>query len=225
MYRDDLAPGGYYHVYNRGVDKREIFLEHKDFLRFTVLMYLCNSHENIYLPDLLRDNKIEDLLLKERGKNLVDIGCFCLMPNHFHLLIKIPEDGNDANISLFMQKLITGYVMYFNKRNQRKGTLFEGRYKAKLISNDNYLKYIFSYIHLNPVKLIRPDWREEGLAVEDFNPIHSYLKDYMYSSYLEYSGEPRNGFERILNKEVFPEYFSNDQDFLRELTGWLNFLN
>ena len=77
--------------------------------------------------------------------------------------------------------------MYFNKKQNRSGVLFESRYKSKWIDNDNYLKYIFSYIHLNPVKLIRPNWRAGKLGKAELKDIHEYLSDYKYSSYLDYT--------------------------------------
>ena len=93
------------------------------------------------------------LLDLPRKETLVDIGAYCLMPNHFHLLIRETAEGN---ISRFMLKLQTGYPMYFNKKYQRTGALFEGKFKAKHITNDNHLKYLFAYLHLNPVKITDP---------------------------------------------------------------------
>ena len=105
------------------------------------------------------------------------------MPNHFHLLIKqIKQDG----ISLFMQKMGTGYVNYFNEKYERSGALFQGRFKAKHIDNDAYLAHLTKYIHLNPVDLLEPEWKENGLknpgAAKDF------LKNYRWSSFKDYIG-------------------------------------
>src|SRR3989344_4623952 len=117
--------GEYYHLYNR-----------------------CNSKLNINFRNVIDVTK--EVLVFERRETLVDIGAFCLMPNHFHLLLREKEDGN---ISLFMKKLLTAYVMYFNKKYERTGSLFEGKFKSEPVREDNYLKYLFSYIHLNPIKL------------------------------------------------------------------------
>src|SRR5690606_36166474 len=96
----------------------------------------------------------------DRGKTLVEIGAYCLMPNHFHILLKSKEDDG---ISKFMNKLGTSYSMYFNRRYERTGILFQGRYKAKHVESDEYLKYLFSYSHLNPIKIIDPSWKDRGL--------------------------------------------------------------
>ena len=87
----------------------------------------------------------------DRGETLVDIGIYCLVPNHFHLLIK---EKTENGISEFVKKVATGYSMYFNKKYERTGSLFEGPFKAKRIDTDEYLKYIFSYIHLNRKQII-----------------------------------------------------------------------
>src|SRR3989338_5483185 len=100
------------------------------------------------------------------------------MPNHFHLLLKEIEMGG---ISQFMGKLSTAYSMYFNKKYERTGSLFEGRFKSSRIANDNYLHYLFAYIHLNPIKLIEPMWKEKG--INDFARAKEFLGRYNYSSY------------------------------------------
>src|SRR3989344_1864178 len=153
-----FAPGENYHIYNRGNSKQKIFLDKKDYDRFLQLVFVCNSHKNINFRDLFQNNN--EIFLFDRGDTHVDVGAYCLMPNHFHLLIKEKSDGN---ISLFMQKLATAYVMYFNKKYNRSGSLFEGKFKSQHINSDRYLKYIFSYIHLNPVKIIDSKWKEMGV--------------------------------------------------------------
>ena len=101
--------------------------------------------------------------------------------------------------------------MYFNKRYERTGRLFEGTFKSVHANNDEYLKYLFAYIHLNPIKLTNPMWKEEG--IKDNNKAESFLNEYEFSSYLDYSSNMENNRKRleskILNKEVFPEYFWN----------------
>src|SRR3989344_1060267 len=100
-----FAPGEYYHIYNRGTDKRKIFLDWRDHWRFIALLYVANSQSVIHLSDHEGKDPIS-LLDLPREKILVDIGAYCLMPNHFHLLIRETGDGN---ISRFMLKLQTGY--------------------------------------------------------------------------------------------------------------------
>jgi putative transposase len=178
------------------------------------LLFACNSSENFKIDNL---NKKESLLNASRGDQIVYIGAYCLMPNHFHLLI---TDTGEGNISKFMQKVITAYVMYYNKKYQRSGSLFEGKFKAEHAGTDRYLKYLFSYIHLNPVKLIEPKWRNMG--IQNKSKVLKFLEQYAYSSYLDYMGTKRLE-KLILNREAFPNYFPTEKDFLREVFEWINF--
>lgn len=203
----------YYHIYNRGTDKRTIFLDEEDWQRFSALLYLCNSERNI----VFRDIPIGLAYGHERGDTLVDIGVYCLMPNHFHLLVREKIQGG---LSLFMQKFSTAYSMYFNKKYERSGGLFEGPFRAKHVNADNYLKYLFSYINLNPVKIIDPEWKENGITNRE--KAKKYIADYFYSSYLDYMGVEREE-NKILNKEAFPQYFENFKDFKQFIDEWIAF--
>ncbi len=138
------------------------------------------------------------------------------MPNHFHLLLK---EKRDRGISLFMQKLMTAYTMYFNKKYERTGALFESKFKARHLNEDRYLKYIFSYIHLNPIKLTDAKWKEEG--IKNKTQAKKFLHQYKYSSYLDYMEEKRVQ-EIILNRGAFPEYFPNKKDFEQEIFDWIS---
>jgi len=213
-----FAPGEYYHIYNRGTDKRKIFLDWRDHWRFIALLYVANSQSVIHLSDHEGKDPIS-LLDLPREKILVDIGAYCLMPNHFHLLIRETGDGN---ISRFMLKLQTGYPMYFNKKYQRAGSLFEGPFRAKHIDNDNYLKYLFAYIHLNPVKMTDPqNWEKK--IIPDVEKAKNYLSQYRFSSLAYYLGEklPEN---KILNTKSFPDYFSTDTEkFADFIHDWLTY--
>ena len=209
-----LVSGENYHIYNRGNSKQKIFLDREDYLRFIGLLYACNQKGDLKVNNL---NKGQTLFDIEREVRLVDIGAYCLMPNHFHLLITQSEDGNISN---FMQKLSTSYSMYFNKKYKRTGSLFEGKFKAQHVGIDRYLKYMFSYIHLNPIKLIQKDWKEKG--IKNKKEVIEYLENYSYSSYLDYRGTQRIQ-NKILNIEFFPEYFSNSKSFMVEVFDWLSY--
>jgi len=210
--------GENYHIYNRGNDKRVTFQNKTDYDRFIALLYLCNSVKNIRLSDYPKV-KLEKLLDIKRGETIVDIGAYCLMPNHFHLLI---HEKTENGISKFMQKLLTAYTMYFNKKNERTGSLFGGLFKATHANEDNYLKYLFSYIHLNPVKLIEPRWKEKGIS--DKKKANSFLNLYDYSSFLDFTGKQRKE-SVILDKRYFPEYFKNFKEFADFIENWLSFTN
>jgi putative transposase len=216
----DFSIGEYYHIYSRGTDKRSIFLEKKDYQRFKVLLYICNNTDPVDMNRHFQGgNKLLEFFKIKREDTLVDIGIYCLMPNHFHLLIKEKvEDG----ISKFLKKLLTSYSMYFNKKNKRSGTLFESKFKAKHANTDEYLKYLFAYIHLNPVKLIDSKWKEKGIS--DRKNVKQYLSEYSFSSYLDYQEQEIIRIQsKILNRKVFPEYFITEKDFNIFIDDWLLF--
>ena len=212
--------GEYYHLYSRGTDKRIIFTDHHDYQRFKALLYVCNSTNSVDITKHFREGgTFEELFEIERDDTLVDIGIYCPMPNHFHLLVREKVEGG---ITKFMHKLLTAYSMYFNKKNSRTGSLFESKFKAKHVDSDEYLKYNFAYQHLNPVKLIDPNWKENGIA--DREAAKQFLAEYEYSSYLDYQGVMRTE-NKILNRKAFPEYFTTIKDFDAFIEEWLSFGN
>lgn len=215
----EFAPGEYYHLYNRGVDKRKIFTNTDEYFRFLVLLYFCNSDAKVDIGDQLRQGLTlsEIFHQTERGKELMYVGSYCLMPNHFHILVCEKEK---EGISLFMQKLQTAYTMYFNIKHGRNGSLFQGTFKAKHITKDYYLEYLFAYINLNSIKLIDSKWKENG--IKDLKKVEKYLAEYKYSSYLDLIGIDRIE-NKILNMSEFPEYFSSESSFENFIQEWLKF--
>ena len=208
----------YYHIYNRGTDKRPIFLDSNDYNRFVLMMSYCNGQSGINIRNLkriYRDDKLP-FTLPGNGEKLVYIGAWCLMPNHFHLLLKERVEGG---IVKFLSKLTTGYSKYFNKRYERDGSLFQGTYKAEHANTDNYLKYLYSYINLNPVKLFEPDWKLNGIT--DVDRALKFLKSYEYSSFFDYWSGVEREWGNLLNKEAFPQYFTNQESFSKEILDWL----
>ena len=208
-----FSVGEYYHVYNRGVEKRKIFINDNDRSRFHKLLYLANSNNSFEL----RKIKETDIYKIERGKPLVSIGGYVLMSNHFHILVK--EISNNG-LSKFMEKLTTGYSMYFNKKYERVGPLFQGRFKGEHVDNDEYLKYLYAYVHLNPVKLIEPDWKEDG--IKNKGRVLKFINQYYYSSYIDYCGiKRREGV--IISENEFPDYFLNTDRFRASMNDWLGY--
>ena len=118
-------------------------------------------------------------------KLLVSILAFCLMPNHYHLILKQIKEGG---IIKFMQKFGTGYTMYFNQKNARTGALFAGTFKSNHIADDRYLKHLISYVHLNPAELFEPGWKEK---IGDLSKVEKRLREYPYSSLPEFLGHTR----------------------------------
>lgn len=208
-----FSEGEYYHLYNRGVERRVIFMDAGDRERFVKLLYVANGTK----PFEFRQIQNKQMGEINRDEPLVAIGAYVLMPNHFHILVKeIRENG----ISTFMEKLGTGYSMYFNKRSKRTGFLFEGNFKAEHVDRDEYLKYLYSYIHLNPVKLIDPDWKEKGIS--NLSKAKKYLSEYQYSSYPDYTGVEREE-QLILSPKEFPKYFDTLHEFNEFIQDWLKY--
>ncbi len=204
----------YYHIYNRGNSKQIIFHDHQDYERFIGLLYACNQGAKFKILNLLKGQSLYDITI---DRNIIAIGSYCLMSNHFHLLVReIEENG----LTTFMRKVMTGYVMYYNKKYKRTGKLFEGAFKAEHVSNDRYLKYLFAYIHMNPVKIIDPDWKI--LGIKDITNTKSFLKKYDYSSFITYIGVQRVQ-NKIINKFEFPSYFPTPLSMWSEINSWLDF--
>lgn len=215
----DISIGEYYHLYSRGTEKRVIFTNSSDYERFIALLYICNSAGMaVCIRDHLRQGRgLAEIFNVDRGESLVEIVAYCLMPNHFHLLVR---EKTENGVQKFMMKLLTAYSMYFNKKYKRTGALFESRFKAKHADSDEYLKYLFAYIHLNPVKLIDPKWKEFG--IQNRIAAQAYLGEYKYSSHLDWQGEIRDE-SKILNREAAPEYFTTAEDFNDFVNEWLTF--
>ena len=208
--KDPFITGEYYHIYNRGIDKRIIFKSKRDYERFIMLLYLANSNSSFRLDDILNKQRkiFKDILVLDRDNPLVSIGAWCLMTNHFHLLIRQEVDGG---ITKFMRKLGVGYSMFFNIKYQRKGALFGGLFKSKLIGiDDNYMRQLFGYIHINPLEMEFPEWK--GKINKSSINMEKFLKSYKYSSYLDYVGENRVE-KNIIKSENFPDYFQDTKSF------------
>lgn len=221
--KDPFITGEYYHIYNRGIDKRVIFKLKRDYERFIMLLYLANSKESFRLGDLLDENKFnktfDEILVLDKGEPLISIGAWCLMTNHFHILIRQEVDGG---ITKFMKKLGTAYSMFFNIKYQRKGALFGGLFKSKLIGNDdNYMRQLFAYIHLNALDINFSGWEK---LVDKKHPKEwkDFLKNYSYSSYQDYIGIQRPE-GNISNIDAFPDYFEEQNSFEDFVDGYLSF--
>jgi putative transposase len=217
-----LVEGEYYHIYNRGNNKQKIFIDDEDRDRFVKLLYLCNSKKGINFKDDIIQPKISAWDF-ERGDQLVAVGAWVLMPNHFHLyLIALPKQGfgkiEKNNISDFIAKLCTAYAKYFNKKHMRTGSLFESKFKSVHIEDEIQAKYLFSYIHLNPVKLIQSDWKEEG--IKNKLKAINFLNNYKWSSFQDYLLLKRKE-GLILNREKLPDYFEDSNIFKKEIFEWL----
>lgn len=195
---------GYYHIYNRGVDKREIFLDDQDYRVFLNLLKFYLSPSELQkghpLTELTGFNPVRPRPFFTLY-NKIDLLSYCLMPNHFHLLLK---QMTLWAMTELVRKISTAYAMYFNKRNKRVGHLFQGIFKAVLIDNDAYLLHLSRYIHLNP-------------GVTGMNPV-----TYPYSSYGYYLGIKKA--EWIKPKFVLDYFKSNSSLLPKEINSYKRFV-
>lgn len=185
----EYVPDSYYHIYNRGVNKRSIFLDPQDYAVFLNLLkrYLDTQPTKDY------KGREYDWLY-----NQLELLAFCLMPNHFHLFIYQQEP---TAMTRLLRGVCTSYSMYFNKRNGRIGPLFHGRFKASRIQRDEYLQHISRYMHLNPTNY--KDW--------EFSSLPYYLGT-------KRAGWVRpERILDLFNKDEYPEFVSDYSSHKREL--------
>lgn len=194
----------YYHLYNRGVEKRIIFPNKKDYQVFLsyLKIYLSPRDKSSLRSNLLeaknwpeKDEIIRLINLKNYADS-IDLLAYCLMPNHFHFLIK---QKPAMAIKSFMQSLFTKYSMYFNRQYNRVGTLFQGNYKAVMIKSEEQLVYLSKYIHLNPGKDKFQNWQYSSLLnysdtinqvwVKPLTIISLFSKDQRHTTYLKFVKE------------------------------------
>lgn len=201
-----------YHIYNRGVEKRNTFLDDKDYLRFIHDLFEFNDEEPVsnvlyyFDPKSMevqpRYNKEE----RKRRKLLVEILIFTLMPNHFHLLLR---QKRERGIVKFMQKIGTGYTMYFNQKYERVGALFQGRYKAVLVESQAHFLHLPFYIHANPV------FKKYGGSTSiHWKEAMKYLEKYRWGSFLDYIG--RKNFPSVTSRSFLLNYFDGEQTYRKE---------
>jgi len=201
--KQKLVPNSIYHIYNRGVEKRTIFIDDNDRLRFVKGLAIFNDKRPITNSDIKFSNL--ETHLRQR-KFLVDILAFCLMPNHFHLLLT-PRVNN--GVTEFMRKVGTGYVNYFNLRHKRVGTLFQGKFKSVLIDNEPQFIHIPYYIHLNPLDIMQPNWKESG--IKNRKNAVNFLDSYKWSSHSDYRG--KESFPFVINKDILSDYFVDEDGY------------
>ena len=209
-----LAIGETYHVFNRGAHKSNLFKDEDDYRRFLLLMFLANRETSLNMRDLTSKYKgrtfAEMFMFEEVAKSLVDVLAYSLMPNHFHIVL---QQKAEEGISSYMKKVATAYSMYFNLKYSHSGTLFQGRYKSSHIAEEPYYRWIFSYVHLNPIALREPKWEEQGIL--DPETVRSFLRGYPYSSYFDHR-VGRRPESKILATENLPD-FLREQDDLKDM--------
>lgn len=193
-----------YHVLNRGVDKRDIVLDEEDRARFLHDLFIFNDKHAA--PNYILANRH----LEHPRKLLVHIHAFCLMQNHYHLLL---SPAIENGISGFMKKLNMGYTKYFNEKYKRSGTLWQGKHKKILIERHAHFLFIPYYIHLNPLDAVMPEWREGG--IKNVSKAIEFLAGYRWSSHLDYIG--LRNFPSITEREFLLESMGGRQKYQKEI--------
>lgn len=205
-----------YHIYNRGIEKRITFLDQNDYKRFVHDLAAFNSTEPILSAVQRFSPKYSGFQISEvkPRKRLVELLVFTLMPNHFHLLVRpIIENG----IVKFMQKLGTGYTMYFNKKYERVGSLFQGTYKKVVVTEEAHFIHLPFYIHANPLDNSFPQWREG--RVSNFKKAMEYLENYRWSSFPDYIGKVN--YPDVTQRKFLLKFFGGPQNYRKEFSRWL----
>lgn len=201
-----------YHLCNRGVDKLKIFLDHSYYLRFVESLALLNNKAGKIRTEKMNIfPRLSEVLAKQ--EKLVQILCWSLLPNHYHLLV---VEASEGGVSEFSRRLDISFTKYFNTKNEgRSGYLFQNKVKIIHISDNAQMQYIPAYIDLNSVSLRFPNWKEDKNRNVDL--ILNHMKTYKWSSYSNYCG---NDEFNIVNKSLFYKLFDTDaKKYEEELFG------
>lgn len=205
--KEQFVNGEIYHLVIRAIDDNQIFKDLDDHYRAIFSIYEFNNIKPVEIRErrkfrakIKKETNGDPISVDFRDK-LVEVLVFCIMPNHLHLLVR---QLKDEGITKFMAKLGIGYGGYFNRKYGRKGYVFQNRFLAIHIKNEEQLKTVFVYIHTNPISLIEPKWKELGIK----NPQECIknLENYKWSSYSDYLG-----------KKNFPSV--SDRGFMLKLIG------
>lgn len=223
MQRPNPTNGEIYHIYNRGVEKRRVFLNDEDRFRFIHDLFEFNDVEPA--PNLayhIGHKQSKEVGLPKVGRKkrrlIVELMAFCLMHNHYHLIVRQKIDNG---ITEFMRKLGTGYTNYFNQKYQRVGPLFQGKYKIVHLITEAHFIHLPYYVHLNPLDFITPSWRER--KIENYKETISFLKKYRWSSLPDYLGEAN--FPSVTQRDFLMHFFDGPKNYQKSIFGWLKHLN
>lgn len=214
----NLATNELYHIFDRGVDKRNIFIDKSDQIRFIHDLYEFNDKKPA--PDYIRrdneDSNVGHAMSHIERDKLVKIHAFALMPNHHHLIVEpIKENG----ASFFIRKLHCGYARGFNEKHKRNGYLFQGRYQDVHIQDDRQLMHLVCYIHANPLSLWKENWKEKKLTKQEIIEAMQFLEKYRWSSFLDYIGT--ENFPSVIDNKFLTEIFGGPEKYKKFFIDWL----
>lgn len=206
--------GEIFHILNRGVEKRNIFLDREDYERFAHNLSDFNDRDEASASFMTR--RSDNSAMRKPKEQLVNILAWCMMPNHYHILVQEKIDGGAGT---FAKKIGSGYTQYFNLKRKRSGVLFQGRSKIIPAQNEEHFLFLPFYILSNPIKLIEPDWKERG--IKNKKKVLDFLKNYEWSSGADLLGG--SSFPVVVDLEAFSELFDYGAgQFEREFGFWLD---
>ncbi|MFH1780708.1 MAG: transposase [Candidatus Nealsonbacteria bacterium] len=208
-----------YHSFNRGTEKRNIFLDKDDYFRGVHDFYEFNDVNVIVNLGQRFKGSPTPLIGNKSREKLVEAISWCLMPNHYHLFsYPIVENG----LSKFHQKFGGGFTNFFNVKYKRNGVLFQGKYKKVRVVDDAQVIQLICYIHSNPLNVWKPSWKENGLTdMEIQNALEFLEKEYRWSSHLDYWGV--KNFPSLIDNDFSARFFKSSEEYREVFTNWLKY--
>lgn len=210
---------GFWHTFNRGVEKRKTFLDQEDYFRGVHDIYEFNDKNaaiNVQRRFFVRQT--EEFSIGKPREALIDLFSWSLMPNHYHLFSS-PRD--ESGLAKFHQKFGGGYSNYFNLKYKRSGVLFQGGYKKIQVTNDPQLGQLICYIHSNLLELWKPNWKEKGLSVLEIQNALKFLaaKENRWSSHQDYWG--LKNLPSLINSHFLVNFFGGSSGYQKFFIDWL----
>ncbi len=217
--KEKFVPGEYYHIYSRTIFNIPEFKDTKNASKLAQTFLLANSTKSGQAFDYLRNDRNSTFKrateIARRGEKLVDVLCYAIMPDHYHLLLK---EVKEKGITEFIRKCNTSIAKYINIKNGRTGPLFESKFKSKHVNSNEYLLHLSVYIHLNPLDfLIGKGWRQHNL--KEWNSSKNKLLNYPWSSLKMFLEE--NFKDQIISgSEIITDQFKNKKEYEEFLRDW-----
>lgn len=240
--KEEFLNNEMHHIVLRGIDENLIFKNKDDYYRGIFSIYEFNDSMPVVIQKRREKRKSFKKQLQESRRRastglstglsmvfsglefiderdkLIDVLCFCFMPNHIHLLLRQIKEGG---IHKFMVKLGSGYGRYFNQKHQRKGYVFQNRFRSVTIKDNNQLMTVVNYIHANPISLIEPNFKEQGIKNHFVKEIINFLKTYKWSSFQDYIGI--KNFPSVTEREFLLEAMGREKGIMDNITDWISY--
>jgi putative transposase len=228
--KEQFINGEVYHIVVRAIDENVIFKDIDDHYRVIFSIYEFNNAKPVVIKEcrkararikkefqkIAKEVTARDPISGDSRDKLVEVLAFCVMPNHLHLLVKQLKDNG---VTIFMKKFGIGYGGYFNRKYHRKGYVFQNRFVAVHIKNEDQLKVVFVYIHTNSISLIEPKWKEIG--IKDPEKVIKYVENYKWSSYPDYIG--RKNFPSVTDRNLILRIVGGEKGCKEFVEAWIRY--